>query len=174
MSKIIQFNKYSSALIESMDVKAFRVDIIRPALEVTGLWSPSSENLLLGTSLVESGLQLVKQLGNGPALSFFQIEPKTYSDVIRYLKRADRKDLSDRIKSACFLDIYPEASSLAWNMRLAVLIARIRYKWVPEPLPEPDNILGMAEYWKRYYNTEKGAGTIDKYLTAWNRRNERA
>lgn len=173
MGKIIQFNKYNATLNESVDVHAFRVDVIRPTLKVVGLWSESAENLLLGTALVESGLDFVKQISYGPALSFFQIEPGTYNDVLRYLRRADRKELSDRIKAACFFDIYPEASALAWNIRLATLIARIRYKWIPSPLPDSDDVLGMATFWKRHYNTENGRGTIDKYMSVWSGRVEK-
>ena len=47
-------------------------------------------------------------------------------------------------------------------------MARLKYWRVSQPLPE--TLDGMARYWKTYYNTPKGAGTEDKFRTAWNNR----
>ena len=149
-----------------MDAQAFRVDIIRPALKVTDLWSESAENLLLGTALAESNLDVVKQIGGGPALSFFQIEPATYADIMSYLSR--RRDLKDKIMSALYVDIMPDSSCLTWNIRLAALVARLIYWRQPDPLPSPDDAVGMASYWKIHYNTEQGSGTEQHFIDQWN------
>ena len=42
--------------------------VIAPALDKLGLWSPSAEELVLGTAIVESGLTYIRQWGDGPAL----------------------------------------------------------------------------------------------------------
>lgn len=153
-----------------MDSQAFRIDLVRPALKVTNLWSMNSEAIILGTALVESNLDAVKQIGGGPALSFMQIEPATYIDVLRYLNRGDNKLLKERILTACYLDTFPEPDALTWNIRLAILIARVKYWMVPEPLPYFGDVEGMGRYWKRYYNTEQGAGTIADFVKAWEAR----
>ena len=55
--------------------------VIRPALEKLSLWSLSAEELVRGTAIVESGLTYLKQHGDGPALSFWQVEPATHDDL---------------------------------------------------------------------------------------------
>ena len=42
--------------------------VIRPALSKINLWSPSAEELVLGTAIVESGLTYIRQWGDGPAV----------------------------------------------------------------------------------------------------------
>ncbi len=150
----------------NMDANALRTDIIRPALKVVDLHSPEAEDLLLGTALAESGLRVVTQFKGGPALSFFQIEPATYIDCVRYLTRVN-VNLGKRILAAIYADVFPEAQALTWNLRLAVLIARTKYFMVPERLPKITDVAGMANYWKKYYNTEGGKGTVEKYIKTW-------
>ena len=153
-----------------MDVTNFRVEIVRPALQLCGLWSEAAENLIVGTALAESNLNVVTQMGDGPALSFMQIEPKTFDDVVKYLHRADNKYLKDRLLAACFMDVFPDAKCLVWNIRLAVLIARLVYWRKAEPLPSANDTKGMADYWKVHFNTKKGKGTVSHFIKSWNER----
>lgn len=168
MSKIINLFSRKEEVLERVDVNNFRIEIVRPALQLCGLWSEAAENLLVGTALAESGLKVVTQFGNGPALSFFQIEPDTYNDVVKYLHRKDNKPLKDRILSACMMDIFPEAKCLTWNIRLAVLVARLIYWRRPEKLPKETDIQGLAKYWKAYYNSSQGKGTVEHFIKSWN------
>ena len=55
--------------------------VIRPALSKINLWSPSAEELVLGTAIVESGLTYLRQWGDGPALGLWQVEPSTQNDL---------------------------------------------------------------------------------------------
>lgn len=168
MGKVVNLFGATSATCatkDSMQVKSFRVDLVRPALKVTGLWSMSAEHLIVGTALAESGLDTVKQFNHGPALSFLQIEPATYLDIVKYLNRKSEK--KSAILSACYLDVFPQAVCLTWNIRLAILIARMIYWRVPEQLPHSSDIVGLAKYWKNYYNTNKGAGTVEHFVKAW-------
>lgn len=136
----------------SMEARTFCEQIIRPALKVTNLWSPSAEALLLGTALVESNLNSVIQIGGGPALSWFQIEKATYADCIRYLNTTRAKNLKASILAACYMDTFPEAESLKWNLRLATLIARVKYWMIEEPLPDSKDFIGLYNYYEKYYN----------------------
>lgn len=164
------FSRKEEEVLEKVDVNNFRIEIIRPALKISGLWSEGAENLLLGTALAESNLNLLTQMGDGPALSFFQIEPKTYDDAVRYLYRNGNLALKDRILAACMMEIFPEAKCLAWNIRLAVLIARVIYWRRPEPLPDANNPEKLGQYWKRFYNSALGKGTVDHFIKAWSAR----
>jgi hypothetical protein len=42
------------------------------------------------------------------------------------------------------------------------IACRLHFKPFPEPIPK--DIVGRARYWKRYYNTEAGKGTVHHYL----------
>lgn len=150
--------------VSTMDVEAFRVDLVRPALKVAGLWSEAAENLLVGTALVESGLKHVVQIKSGAALSFMQIEKPTYLDCIRYLKRPDKRNLKEAVLSACFIDVFPSHDAIIWNLRLAILMARIKYWMIPKKLPEPDDSAELCNYYLDYYNTHFGKSTFEKSI----------
>ena len=47
---------------------------------------------------------------------------------------------------------------------LSVIFARLKYRLIPSPIPA--DVHGRAAYWKKWYNSELGAGTIDHYLHA--------
>ena len=59
----------------------FRESVIKPTLEKMGLWSESAESLILGTAIQESRLKYRKQIGGGPALGLFQMEPFTHDSI---------------------------------------------------------------------------------------------
>lgn len=164
MAKIINLFTRKEEVIEKMDVTNFRVEIVRPALQLCGLWSEAAENLIVGTALAESNLNVVTQMGDGPALSFMQIEPDTYNEILRYLHRPDNKLLKERVLSACFMDVFPDAKCLVWNIRLAVLIARLVYWRRHEPLPEKEDYEGMANYHKKHYNTYLGKADVSQNI----------
>ena len=150
---------------KAMEAQAFLEQIIAPTLKATGLWSLSAERLLLGTALAESGLRTVTQYGGGPALSFMQIEPATYNDVVKYINRRSKKKAT--LLGALYMEVFPAHECLAWNMRLSVLIARMLYLRKVQPLPVADDITGMAHYWKAHYNTEHGKGTVEHFIEQW-------
>lgn len=170
MGKIVNLFSRNEEVLEKMDVNNFRVEIVRPALQLCGLWSEASENLMVGTALAESNLSVVTQFGNGKALSFMQIEPDTYNEILRYLHRPDNKLLKERVLSACFMDVFPDAKCLVWNIRLAVLIARLVYWRNPKPLPKADDIENLAKTWKSQYNSALGKGTVEHFIKSWNER----
>ena len=109
-----------------IDLTQFRSDIVRPILEKLDLWSGAAENLLVGTSLVESGLFYVRQLRGGPALGFFQMEPATHDDIWRnYL--AYRGDLRDRVEQLFgwrgdVPNPVARAKQLVWNAGYAAVM----------------------------------------------------
>lgn len=148
---------------ETMDSKAFRVDIARPALRIVSMWSTGSENLIVWTGLAESGLRVVKQIGGGCALGLMQMEPETYIDCLRYLNEYRNRRLKAVILAALYMEMFPEASALMWNLRLAVLMARVKYWMKPEPLPDSNDVIRMANYWLEHYNGG-GKGTVEHFV----------
>ena len=133
-----------------MEIKSFRLDIVRPTLQMTSLWSPSAENLLVGTALTESRLEFIKQEG-GPALSFFQIEPITYLDCVRFIN-SKNGSFKTSILNSMGLNSFPGPEALVWNIRLATLIARIKYYMDPNSLPDASDFHLMTEFYLRVYN----------------------
>ena len=145
----------------------FKEQIIRPTLKTLGLWSAAAEELLLGTALQESGLTHRVQLGGGPARGLFQMEPATHNDIWNnYLKY--HKTLATLVKNLKSTATADGVLELRNNDRYAAAMARVHYKRAPAPLPPVGDIQAMAAYWKRYYNTIHGAGTVAQYLHSWN------
>lgn len=66
----------------SINCEQLRLYVIRPTLEKIELWSEAAENLLLGTTAQESHMgTYIKQVGKGPALGIYQMEPATHKDI---------------------------------------------------------------------------------------------
>ena len=55
-----------------------------------------------------------------------------------------------------------ELSDLAYDPLLSFICCRLSLKRIPEAIPS--DLLCRAKYWKKYYNTEAGAGTVEHYL----------
>jgi len=134
--------------------------IIKPTLRFIGLDGPQASMLVLGTGLTESGLNAIVQNG-GPALGFWQMEPATCRDIWHNFL-AFRTDLRLKVGSLIGTWPDPEDQALEGNLYYAAAMCRIKYLRVPEALPimELDT---MAEFWKKWYNTEKGAGTPEDF-----------
>ena len=144
--------------------------IIQPTLKELKMHSPEAENLILGTALAETALREMEQgwgKKQGTALGFFQMEPNTHDDIWKnYL--AYRPEIINKIQTVC--NVWGERTEglLIWNLRYACAMARIKYYPIPHYIP--DSVKGQAEYWKKWYNTNLGAGTVQHYLDAWERK----
>ena len=146
----------------ALDASQLRRLVIQPALSEIELWSPAAEELVLGTAIVESRLSFIKQLGSGPALGLWQIEPDTHRDV--YDNFLDyREGLYDQVIGLSAPGQTFE-ENLTSNMQYGAAICRLCYYRAPEALPDEGDLKGQARYWKRYYNTPLGAGTEGKYI----------
>lgn len=146
--------------------KLVRDKIIIPtlkALDPTVPYSVQAVELLLGTAATESHMgQYLRQLGGGPALGMWQMEQATERDIwLNYLRY--NRELGQIVRGWKKDSI----DELVWNHSYACAMARIHYRRVPKPLPPAGDIEGQARYWKRYYNTELGKGTVEKYLEDW-------
>jgi hypothetical protein len=140
---------------------------IHTTLQTIGLWSQSAEDLILGIGAHESHYQFVQQLGGGPALGYWQMEPATHDDCwSNYLYY--RAPLAAKIEA--LLQGAPiSASAMVANLPYAIGMARIRLLRAPEPFPIAGDIEGYAAYWKQWWNTPQGAGTIQEFLDNWQR-----
>lgn len=126
--------------------------------------SLSAIELLMGTWATESnGGHFLKQIGGGPALSAWQIEKATFNDTINrvptYVRVALSKTIGKSVNEGDFRKIENDH-------KFASQIARCKYFLCPGNIP--DDIFGQANYWKKYYNTTLGNGTVDKYISKYN------
>lgn len=147
----------------SILAKDLREMVIRPVLESMGAWSESAENLLLLTAAVESQMgRYLKQSYGGPALGIYQMEPATHDDHWDYM--VNRRKLRKKVRVWSTIS---KPSEMVWNLAYATAMARVHYLRIPYPLPAPNDVKGLARYWKRYYNTSKGAGRVEDAIEAY-------
>lgn len=137
---------------------------IREALERVdpSMSSPEAVELLLGTAARESRLgkfgNSVAKHGIGPFQIIKSTEKDIWENYLRY-----KPELRKRIIEATG-ETGPNPRALIDNFDYATAMARTVYKRTPEPLPAADDIQGQARYWKKYYNTAAGKGTVSGYM----------
>ena len=124
--------------------------VLEPTLKEIEMYSIEAMLLMYATAYTESRLTHLKQL-NGPALGIFQVEPKTYLDVKRYLET--RPDIETKVLAALEYDSIPNSSMhLISNLKLSTIIARIKYWMHPSSIPERHENAEMYSYYKHLYN----------------------
>lgn len=146
-----------------MDPTVLRLHI-RSTLQLLGgkLWSPESEEQLLGTCAQESRLGTYRrQIGGGPATGIYQIEPATERSLWRdYLDY--RPALATAVTRVCGVR-GPDQLQLEMNLAYQHIMCRIRYwAWVKEPVPS--GLAAQAQYWDTHYNANPDHGTPEEYI----------
>jgi hypothetical protein len=148
-----------------IELTQLRNYIINPPLQAVNLWSESAEILLIGTCGLETNYgSYVKQVGGGPALGIYQMEVATHLDCWKnYLNRSilGRNVLDVSAVSFDFISsLTPPSEPLIYNLYYATLMARVHYLRVKEPLPTATDAVGLATYYKTYYNTNMGKADL--------------
>lgn len=152
----------------SLDINQLVTYIICPVLKQVGIYSPEGEQLVLGTGAKESGFKYIHQIGGGPALGFYQMEPATYWNLWnQYL--LNKPELRKLILSVCKYSTIPSEDFLMHDLRLATIMCRVRYMWINSPIPAFNDIDGQAKYWAKYYNANPVTGVPNEYVEAYNR-----
>lgn len=154
-----------------MNIKQLRVEVVRPVLQKLDLWNREAEDLLIGTACQESSCgYYIRQLNceeNIGAFGIYQMELATADDIftnfLDYKQILKEKVLSFKTKTM------DNAENLKWNLAYSTAMCRIHYYRVKEQIPA--GIYGQAQFWKKYYNTEYGKGTIEEYLHNWQKYN---
>lgn len=148
--------------------KQLREYIVRPALVQIGLHTDAAENLIMGTIAQESaGGEYLHQI-RGPALGVCQMEPATHDLCWQWLDWPQRYPLRAAV-SGLLIQKPPRAKEMIWNLHYAVAMSRVLYRSIPYPLPDADDVPGLAAYWKRFYNTPKGRGTEAEFIRNYER-----
>lgn len=118
--------------------------------------------LLCETVAVETQFGTFKDsTPNGAGRGLAQIDKISFDDV---QARAARADI-DALKAAFDIDIKNiEWDDLNFSPLLALVFARLHYKLRPGAIPL--TMKGRAEYWKKFYNSLRGKGTVDQYIVS--------
>ena len=138
--------------------------VIDSALQTIGLYSKIASDLVLGTAMHESMLEYLHQIGAGPALGLWQMEPATHDDCwTNFLQYHPglAMDVSSLTGGKHSSDL------LISNLAYGAAMCRVRYFRAPEPLPSTSDALLLTQCWKQIYNTPQGAGTVDGALQAF-------
>lgn len=124
--------------------------------------------LLAGTGAVESNFgehkrQVVQYHPTiyGKARGFFQMEPRTLRDIYTNFL-AYRQNLREDISFLTGITS-PNIHALEHNFTYQILLARVHYLRFEEALPEVVPV-ELGRYWKKYYNTVEGKGTIRNFI----------
>jgi hypothetical protein len=148
----------------SFNPSQFRQFVINPALDHLATFAlPRTQfaaDLLMATAAVESRLgAYLHQLGAGPALGVFQIEPASLQDL---LKRTNRAPAIEALR----VPGRTVASQIVTDLLLAAVVCRLFYWAVPHPLPSLTSKANLWSYYKTFYNTTAGAATLASFSNA--------
>lgn len=145
-----------------LDPQQLLAQVIMPALVIAHIEPlTTTAELVLGTAMHESQLRFLYQVGGGPALGLWQMEPATHDDIFSNYLRYDA-GLRD-----CISLHYPRwrgADLLASDLCYAATMCAVHYKRHMKTVPAVAAPERLAEWWKKYYNTEAGKGTVEQCL----------
>lgn len=150
-----------------LSIADLREFVIRPAHQRVYLRGVNREQLVLGTGLVESGYKFLDQTtpGPGPAYGLWQMEEATHVDLwVNYINFQPFALRNALFEMAGVKYAPPPITTLHWNLMYAAAMCSVQYKRAPAELPEAGDFEGMAAYWKRWYNTPAGKGTVEKAI----------
>lgn len=137
-------------------------------------FSLGAVDLILGTIAQESAFgKYREQLGNGPAMGIVQMEGATaidiFSNYLKYRQAYKTAVLSLARQDVDCNNIKSLNNCLKSDDEFAIAMCRIHYLRAPAKLPNHGDVGGYASYWKRYYNTELGAGTVEEFKYNWSK-----
>ena len=146
--------------------------LIANILNKVELYSQEAENLIFGTGLIESNYDYLREWNGGIARSWWQIEPgmtgakDTIENYLKYRPQMIKKcAAAANVHVSLLHPIVTEetlSELLETNIAYAIIMCRLKYRRVPKKLPK--TVEGMANYWKRWYNTELGKGKPEEFI----------
>ena len=141
-------------------IEHFLDEVVIPTLKELDMYSEEACLLIVGTAIQESRLHYLKQIPSGIAKGICQMEEATHDDIwdnfLKYKPEIKEKLMGLTNQSMELVDQFKG------NLYYAVAMCRIHYYRVSAPLP--NDLAGMARYWKKYYNTELGKGTVEEFI----------
>lgn len=115
--------------------------------------------LLLETACAETQLGQYADRYAPEGFGLHQFDTIGLVDVQQRTRRKDRFTIQNSL-GVDILQVTPE--SISRDPLESFIFCRLKYKFRPEEIP--DDIVSRAVYWKRFYNTHAGKGTVEHYL----------
>ena len=117
-------------------------------------------NLLLETAAAETCLGTYEDPTPGSAgMGLCQIDYIAFVDIQRrtrpHLVKRIKQELGYNIQNVMHVDLIADP-------KLCFIFCRLHYLLRPEEIPL--SLRGRAEYWKQFYNSMAGKGTVQHYL----------
>lgn len=120
----------------------------------------SAVYLLCETAAAETQFGTVPdRTRNGAGRGLLQHDKISFVDI---QQRASLADVAALDKAFDFDIRLVEWDDLNYSPLLSMTFGRLHYKLRPGAIPQA--LRARAEYWKRWYNTVKGKGTVEHYL----------
>lgn len=139
--------------------------VIRPTLIYLGRHSPSAEALLLGTAACQSNLgsALDDRYGHG----LYRITEARHQQLWD-LHLARDPDLASQVRGLASQHAFLAAPhlELTVNLRYATAIAWMLIEAQNMPLPDAEDLLGLAGVWRRVFQPH---GRSRAFVEAWRR-----
>lgn len=145
--------------MKPLEASALRA-LIQRTLKPLNLYSLSAEELLMATCAQESLLGAYRHQQNGPAIGIFQMEPGDFNDIWQNFLAG--KHLADQI-TALASTCPPRPIEMQNNDPFAIAMCRVHYLRAPAALPASDDLAGLWQYYKKFYNSVLGAATQDEF-----------
>lgn len=143
--------------------------VIKPALASLGMNTDDAVYLLLLTAAQETrlGYYLVQQkIGFNGGIGIYQMEANAYHSIWDNMI-APYPAMKAKMKLYTGYDSKPPIARMATDLTLATIMARLYYYRVKEALPKRNDVKAMAQYWKKYWNTELGKGTVEQAVKSY-------
>jgi hypothetical protein len=136
-------------------------DYIIDVCDYIGVNTKNAKLLLMETALVETNYGLTTDLTPNSDFGIFQFTQTGLTQVKNYTSTQRKAG----IKSRYGIDIDTlTTAKLAYAPLASTICARLYYLTISSPIPS--TLEGRATYWKKYYNSTLGAGTIEGYIMA--------
>ena len=145
-------------------MKADIKKIINWSLNNLNMNSEDASALVYRTGMAESGYRHLSQMGSGPAVGFFQVEPATIDDTWNNYA-VYRKPIMVVLKDMGF-DPDDSRMRVMSSIALQAAFCRLKYRRDRLAIPPVDDLYAQAAYWKRVYNTELGKGSVEHFVKA--------
>lgn len=158
-------SKYYGVIGGELQIKAF----IKIACIVINPSNAKESELLLSELIaVESDNGNAKDYSQNYGEGLTQFDRSTYESVKTYFLQSKFKDLLQKIKTYCLVDV---ANSTYQDLRvspmLSIVMARLLFYKLPHSIPADKYDRWLL--YKKYFNSELGATTKDKYYLASNK-----
>lgn len=135
-------------------------DIAESICECLGYGSnKTAPALLIETAGAETHFGTYKDTTLFAGMGITQFDALPFQDVKDRVSLKDKKKIKDHFD----IDIdLVEWEHLRYNPLLCFIFTRLKYKKIPDAIP--DTLEDRARYWKKWYNSYAGKGTIEHYL----------